>query len=68
MLIVFNVGLILIVVVTAIYIYRIWREHEEHKAQMEIQRRRELESAFGITHDWPPPNGPKGWNGRKKAA
>ena len=43
-----------------------WRSHVLSSAQQE-QRKKELEACLANSRDWPPPNSPKGWKGRRAA-
>lgn len=56
-----------IVVLLAGGLYAIWRDHEEQQAVARARlRKRELDAALALTHDFPP-RGPKGWH-RNSAA
>lgn len=47
----------------------VWvKDHEERKAARRTQRAKELEACLALSHDWPPPNSPKGFEKRKKVA
>lgn len=53
------IGIAVVGVLFLVAVYAVWRAHEEGKAERDQQRRRELDSFMALTHDFPPPKGPR---------
>lgn len=49
-------------------LYALWLAWEEKKAERLAQDRRVRQRYEAAISVWPPPKGPKGWNGRGRAA